>query len=248
VTVARRLLYGGALVLAAGCGGPKVRIAPTAETLLAEARGEFRSGRFQKALLAFQRLNVQLAPGHPDAAEVGYFVAEGYFQTGDRVTAASEFRKVADQHPGSSYAPQALLRAGDAHLRLWRRPQLDPTPGQTALALYQELAGRYPESDAAARAQLHVRRLRAWFAEKAYDNGLFYLRRRAYDSAMLYFKDVVATYPEAPRAADALIRLVDTYRAINYRQELEETCTHLRRFYPQAEGLAERCPAAPGTG
>ena len=244
----RRLIWYGTLVLAAGCGAPKPRLAPTGETLLGDARREFRRGHFQKALLAFQRVNFELPLGHADGPEVAYSLAECYFQTGDRVTAASEFRKVADQHPGSPYAPLALLRAGDSHLRLWRRAELDPTPGQTALALYQELAGRYPESDAAARAQIHVRRLREWFADKAYKNGLFYLRRKAYDSAMLYFKDVVANFPETPRAADALVRLVDTYRAIGYEEELQETCTHLRRFYPQAQGLGERCPAAAGTG
>ena len=86
---------------------------------------------------------------------------------------------MADQYPNSAYAPLALLRAGDANLRLWRDPELDPSYGETALAIYQELAGRYPDSEAAARAQLHVRQLKEWFAEKSYKNGMFYFKRRA---------------------------------------------------------------------
>src|SRR2546430_8850043 len=35
--------------------------------------------------------------------------------------------------------------------RLWRKPELDPSYGESALAIYQELAGRYPGTDAAAR-------------------------------------------------------------------------------------------------
>src|SRR5437867_10577984 len=42
-----------------------------------------------------------------------------------------------------------------------------------------ELAGRYPETEAAARAQLHVRTLREQFADKAYKNGMFYLDRKS---------------------------------------------------------------------
>ncbi|HXF96810.1 MAG TPA: outer membrane protein assembly factor BamD [Gemmatimonadales bacterium] len=246
MTLARRLLVPAALALAAACGRGGPEVAPRPETLLNEARREFRQGHFRQSLLLFQRLIFELPPGHPDLPEVRYYLAESHFQTGDRVQAASEFRRVADQHPASPYAPLALLRAGDAHLRMWRRPELDPTPGQTALAIYQELAGRYPGTDAAARAQLHVRQLREWFADKAYKNGMFYLRRKAYDSAIIYFKDVVANYPDTPRAPDALLRLVDTYRAIGYGEEREETCAHLRRFYPQAAGLAERCPAPSG--
>ena len=126
---------------------------------------------------------------------------------------------------------------------MWRRAELDPTYGETALSIYQELTGRYPESDAAARARPHVRRLQNQFAEKSYKNGMFYLRRKAFDSAIIYFKDVIATYPDAALAPDALLRLVDSYRAIGYKDELQETCAHLRRFYPQAAGLAKSCPA-----
>jgi outer membrane protein assembly factor BamD len=127
---------------------------------------------------------------------------------------------------------------------LWHRPELDPSYGETALAIYQELAGRYPESDAAARARLHVRKLESQFAEKAYKTGIFYMRRKAFDSAIIYFKDVIANYPSAQRAPDALLRLVDSYRAIGYTQEMQETCEHLRRFYPNATQLNASCPAA----
>jgi outer membrane protein assembly factor BamD len=127
---------------------------------------------------------------------------------------------------------------------MWRRPDLDPTYGEAALAIYQELAGRYPDNDAARRAQLHVRQLREWFADKGYKNGMFYFRRKAWDSAIIYFKDVYATYPETPRAADALLRLADSYQAIHYNEELREVCTALQRYHRDHPGVARRCPAA----
>ncbi len=232
----------GALV--AGChhGPAPVRpVVPPAVTL-ERALAQFRRGDFRRAQLALQRLTFELGPGQPELGTARFYLAECYFQLGDRLEAAHEFRKVADEFPGSEYAPLALLRAGDANMRLWRRAELDPTSGETALSIYQELAGRYPDSDAAARARLHVRHLQEQFAEKSYKNGMFYLRRKAYDSAIIYFKDVVASFPEAKRVPDALLRLVDSYRAIGYKEELQETCSHLRRFYPQASGLARSCP------
>ena len=231
--------------LAACHRGPRApEVVVTPETQLERAMAAFRRGDFRRALLALQRVTFELGPGQPLLAQARYYLAECYFQTGDRVMAASEFRKVADEFPTSEYAPLALLRAGDANLRLWRRPELDPTHGETALAIYHELASSYPESDAAARARLHVARLENQFAEKIYKNGLFYLKRKAYDSAIIYFKDVIANFPNARRAPDALLRLVDSYRAIRYTEELQETCAHLRRFYPRAPGLDKSCPAA----
>ena len=88
-----------------------------------------------------------------------------------------------------------------------------------------------------------MKRLENQFAEKTYKTGIFYLRRKAFDSAIIYFKDVIANYPNSARAPDALLRLVDCYRAIRYTQELDETCEHLRRFYPNAKGIDRSCPA-----
>jgi outer membrane protein assembly factor BamD len=204
----------------------------------------FHRGDFRRAQTILQRLTFELPPGDPELAQARYYSAESSFQLGDYVQASSDFRRVSDEFSTSDYAPLALLRAGDANLRLWRRPELDPTYGETALAIYQELTGRFPDSDAAARARAHVRKLENQFAEKTYKTGMFYMRRKAFDSAIIYFKDVIANYPNSGRASDALLRLVDSYRAIGYKEELQETCDHLRRFYPTTPGLSRECPAA----
>jgi len=240
----RRLRILGLLGLAACHHAARPRAVPTPESELARARAAFRHGDFNTAQQAYQRLVFEIGPNDSIAPEVHYYLAESYFQTGDRVQAAHEFRQVADQFPTSPFAPLALLRAGDADLRLWRLPDLDPSYGEAALAIYQELAGRYPDSEAARRAQFHVRQLREWFAEKSFRNGMFYFKRKAWDSALIYFKDVYANYPDTPRAVDALLRMADTYRAITYTEELREVCTTLQRYHPTHPGVASRCPAA----
>jgi outer membrane protein assembly factor BamD len=235
-----------ALVGFAACHrGPRVTPARQPDVELARARTQFRTAAFSRAMVSLRRLTFELSPAQPEMAEVRYYLAECYFQTGDRVQAAHEFRQVADQYPTSEYAPLALLRAADANLRLWKRPELDPSYGETALAVYQELVGRYPGTAAAERAGLHVLQLKEWFAEKTYKSGLFYLKRRAFDSAIIYFKDVIARFAETSRVPDALLRLIDSYRAIGYDAELKETCAHLRRFYPRANGLDGNCPPVP---
>lgn len=248
----QRFLGPIALVLAlvgAACGRPQpVQTVISPDDVMDRAREEFRRGDFNAAAVGFERVAFEYPMGHPYIAEARYSLGECRFQTGEFLAAAAEFRRVADDHSTSPYAPLALLRAGDAQLRLWRHPELDPTPGSEALAFYQELTGRYPGTEAAARAQLHVTRLREWFAEKTYRNGVFYLRRDAYDSAILYFKHLVATWEDTPRAPDALLRLVEIYAVLEYQNERRETCGHLRRYYPQAEGLDKVCPATDGGG
>lgn len=230
------------LATLAGCNPAKPRTGITPEVQLVEARALFRAGTFDKALSAYRRLVFELPAGDPGLAEVRYFQAECQMQMGEFAEAAHEFRDLADQAPESPYAAVALLRAGDANLRTWSDPALDPTPGQTALAVYQELAGRYPGTDAANRAQLHVRVLNDWFAEKDYHTGMFYFKRRSYDSGIIYFKDVIASYPDSKWVPTAMLRLADTYAIIGYGDELREVCGALRRFHPADAAGAASCP------
>ena len=232
-----------AVLLAAGAcsaAAPKTGVTPDAQ--IVQARALFHRGKFDDALTMYRRLMFELGPADPVLPEIRYYLAECEFQEGMLVEAAHAFREVADQNPESPYAPLALLRAGDANLRSWRDAELDPTPGQTALAIYQELVGRYPGTDAAARAQLRVRQLNDQFAAKSYENGMFYFRRHAWDSGIIYFKDVIASYPDSRVVTDALLRLADTYAIIGYGDELKEVCGTIRRFHPAEAASARSCP------
>ena len=238
----RRLILGAALGAVAACGSPTVKTGVTPDVQFSEARRLFHQGQFDAALTAFRRLVFELPPGDASLAEARYYSAECQFQEGLLVEAAHAFRDVADQTPESPFAPLALLRAGDANLRTWRDPELDPTPGQTALAIYQELVGRYPGTEAASRAQNRVRELNDHFATKAFQNGMFYFRRHAYDSGIIYFKDVIASYPDSRLVTGALLQLAQTYAIIGYGEELKEVCGTLRRFHPAEAASARRCP------
>jgi outer membrane protein assembly factor BamD len=121
---------------------------------------------------------------------------------------------------------------------MWRNPALDPTYGETALATYRELLSRYPGTPAAQRANLRVQQLNERLADKDYRNGVFYLRLRAYDSAIIYFKDVVATYPQSSYAALSVVRLVEIYRRLGYDDERNTMCVYLHQYYPDTPGAA----------
>lgn len=213
--------------------------------LWAQAMDEYRRGKWGKASVSFERLTLELPPGDPRAVEARFRLAESYFGDKNQLQASREFRKVSDETPNDSLAPLALLRAGDAYADLWNRPELDPTYGQTAVATYQELLNRYPGSAAAERAKAKVADLQENFAIKSYKAALYYLKLKAYDSAILYLKDLVATYPRTKIAPQALIRLVQAYHTLGYAEDLRETCGYIRRFHPDTPDADRYCPPEP---
>lgn len=218
---------------------PRAYVAPG--DLFQASMREFRAGRYDKAQAGFQALTFNVGARDTLYPLARFFLAESYFGEGDFVTAAREFRRVADESPGHRLAPNALLRSADAYAKLWEKPQLDPSNGQTALATYQELQGRFPDAPATRVAAARLRSLNENFARKEMDNALFYFRRSAYDSAILYFKDVIASYPSSSVVPDAYTYIVRSYHAIGYRDQEAEFCNALRQFYPQRSDTKRYC-------
>jgi outer membrane protein assembly factor BamD len=234
------------VVLLAACGGGGSRRSPatapapvsassaTLDSLWRHTEAAVRHGKWGDAAKLLDRLLLEFPPGDARIARAHYYLGE-----------AREFRKASDETPNDPIAPEALLRLGDVYSDLWRRPELDPTYGQTALATYQELLNRYPAAAAAKRAQLRIDELHERFAYKAYRSALFYFRLKAYDSAILYLKDLVATYPKATIVPEALVKLVQAYKTLGYREDVQETCGYIRRFHPRTPGAKEVCPTQP---
>ena len=243
-----------ALVLTACGGGPRPQppapqsLSPAAvDSLWDAAIGLFRQGEWTKAAAAFDRASVQLRVGDPRQQQARFFVAETQLARGENLQAVRGFRRVADEAvAGDSLAPDALLRAGDAYAGLWRRPELDPTYGHTALLVYREVLDRYPGTSAARRAGLRIQELNEKFAWKEYRTAKFYQRYKAYDSAILTLRNLVAEYPRTRVAPEALLMLIGTYDRLGYVEDRQETCTYMRRFHAGAEGIAAACPDSAG--
>ena len=233
-------LAAAAVLGLAGCGRFDVRNFPTPDGLYQASLREFRGGHFDKALTGFQKLTYDLSASDTLYVLSRFYLAECDFGLGDFITAAREFRRVSDESPTFRLAPRALLRAADSYAAQWTQPELDPTNGQTALATYQELQGRFPSSEAAQIATARVRALNEEFATKEMDNALFYYQRGAYDSAILYFKDLIASYSASVLVPEAYAYLVRSYRTIGWKDEQSAFCLQLRSYYPQYyEGHAD---------
>jgi outer membrane protein assembly factor BamD len=186
-----------ALLALAACGGgvaaaPKV--APTPVTQVAQAASKqevdslwnralraIRTGKWGDAVKQLERALLEFEPGDGRAPQAHFYLGEAHFAMGSQLTAAREFRKVSDETPNDPLAAEALLRAGDAYADLWRRPELDPSYGQTALATYQELLNRYPDGPPGKRAQERINDLQERFAYKEYKAALYYFRLKAFD-------------------------------------------------------------------
>jgi outer membrane protein assembly factor BamD len=103
---------------------------------------------------------------------------------------------VVTEFPRDPAAVGGALRVCDAYYRLSPRAQLDQQHTHTAITYCQSYAELYPQTPEAATARERVVEMHDKLAHKAYLNGLFYFRRNFLDSSLVYFGQVVETYPD----------------------------------------------------
>ena len=231
---------------AAGCsrGFDIRRYADSSDRLFQVALREYNARRWDNAVTAFERLTTDLSARDSLLPRAYYYLAQAHDRRDEHLLAAQSFNRLAETFPDDTLADDALFGAARSYQRLWRKPALDAEHGQQAIATLRTLLSTFPTSPLAARATARIGEIEQWLAVKDYDSGMHYFRRKAYDSAIIYFKDVVRNYPNAPQARDAYLRLHESYRRIRYTEDARETCDTLRQRYPADREVRRSCGAA----
>lgn len=217
----------------------------TSESLFAAALAEFHRSHWDNAGKGFERLTLDLPARDPLLPLAYWYLAQSYDRRSEHLIAAQNFQRLAEIFPEDSLADDALFAAGWQYSKLWSTPELDPQYALLAQSTWRGLLSTYPETglrDTLARSMLG---LDDRLAKKDYETGAHYMRRDAYDSAIIYFKDVMKTYPATGHARLAGLRLLQAYRAIRYQDEAKELCESLRKSYPLDPEVARACALPP---
>jgi len=239
-----------ALLLAAplACKPPfDPKLYPSVDKLYQVAMVEYKAGRYDNAAKAFEKLTLDLSARDPRLPLAFYYLAQSQTKQGQNLLAAGTYNRLIDAFPQDTLVDDALFLSGRAYQKEWRHPELDATYGNSAVTAYQSLLASFPDSPFAGRAKQELSRLDEWLAEKDYTTGYLYLKRKAYDSAILYFKDVIRLHPNAAKTREAYLRLLEAYRAIKYTEDARDLCDAMRKAYQDDREVRSACGPAPAT-
>jgi len=235
-----------AVLLVAACSsGFELARYQTNESLFVASVAEFQRGRWDNAIAGFERLTLQLPARDTLLPRAHWYLGVAHQRKDEDLLAAQSFVRLVEGFPADTLADDALFEAASAYKRIWRKPELDSQYGETAISTFQTLLSAFPDSPRRAEAEREIAQLQEWMARKDHDTGVYYVRRRAFDSAIIYFQDVVEKYPDTPTARLSSLELLDVYRRLNYREEAEEVCGRLRTKYPSDAEVRAACGAGP---
>lgn len=241
------ILLSMAATLAACSGGFRPQNYANPEALFRASLIEYEKKNWENAQLGFERLTNDLSARDPLLAPAFFYLAMSHERRGELLLAAQAFQRVTDGFPDDTLAPTAMLGVGRSYQKLWRRPSLDPENGQKAASILRALLSSYPDAKETADAKARIAQLEEWFAEKDYLTGIHYVRvRRAVDPAIIYFKDVVTTYPSTKAARLSWLKLHELYVKIRWKDDAAETCTAMWKAYPGDPAVKAACGAPTG--
>jgi outer membrane protein assembly factor BamD len=231
---------------AAACAGrlDVSKFKGTNEELYEKSFKAFQKHNWDDAVAGFEKLTLELPAHDTLLSRAHFYLGEAHEHRGEYLLAAQSYSRLAESFPDDSLADRALYDAGRSYQKMWHRPDLDASNGESALTSYQQLLSLYPGSPLAADGQRQIARLDEWFAIKDYLNGVHYYKHHAYDSAIIYLKDVVKNYPTTATARLAQLKLVDAYRAIKYQDDANDVCAQLRTSFPGDREVHQRCGIA----
>jgi outer membrane assembly lipoprotein YfiO len=236
------------MVAFAGCMRTfNLREYPNNEALYVAGLQQLQLRKWDFAVQVFEKLTLELPARDTLLPSSHFHLAEAYSARGEHLLSAQSYARLSESFATDTLADDALYRAAREYQAMWRRPVLDPLYGAEAAATFELMLGLYPDSEwsDSATAQLGV--LQEWFATKDYESGMHYMRRKAYDSAIIYMRDVVTKYPNTARSRDAFLRLAQAYEAIKYVDDKADVCKTLREKYPNDPEVAVICTPVVGT-
>jgi outer membrane protein assembly factor BamD len=230
----RTLLAVLAVVAVSACGSREVPLtALTPEDLWSQGVERFNERRWEDAIRFFDRF-ILVGGADPRVHQARFYAAEAHFNRREYVTAASRFSALAADLGRADLAQEARFMACRSYEELAPAPQLDQEYTRAAIDHCQALIEIFPDGEHAADATRIVDEMWHRLAAKTFQGGEWYYRRRALDSALIYFEDVVRLYPRTSYAPRALRRMIDIYQTLDYPEELADTRNRLLRSYPDS--------------
>jgi outer membrane protein assembly factor BamD len=121
--------------------------------------------------------------------------------------AEDAFNKVISNYPDSEWAAAAKFQIALCRSAVSRGPDYDQGASDEAKQKFEEFVKEHPDAVMSRKAEENIHQLNEKEAEASFKTALFYEKQKAYESARIYYNDIINNYPQSPWAAKAMEKL-----------------------------------------
>ena len=132
------------------------------------------------------------APRSPAAAKAQFAIGTVYERKKSKLAeAVSAYQRVVDDYPRSSQSPAAQLKIGELLLAGASKGNRDNSNLDRALHTFEDLRQAHPSSESATTAGNRIAEIRNRDIERTFQIAQFYDQKEEFQSAVLYYKEVL---------------------------------------------------------
>jgi outer membrane protein assembly factor BamD len=221
------------------------------DKMFAVADAMLAKGKYEDAAKKFEDVDRD-HPYAPEARRAIVMSAYAFYKAGKYPEAITNARRYTTLHPGTKDAAMAHHVIAISYYDEMKGPKNDQGITRKALAEFKILKGRYPESSYSKDVDNKIRVCEDSLAASEMEVGRYYLKTKAYTSAIGRFQAVVTEYQTTAHVEEALMRLTEAYMYLGIRNEAQNAAAVLGHNFPdsqwykdayallQSDGLAPR--------
>ncbi len=232
-----KILVCSFLVLLAACASP-APVVKTADMYFKEGEEFYESSRYEDAIAEWKKVKETFSsPELTTIAELK--IADAHFENKNYIEAAAAYDDFRKLHPNHEKAIYAYYRLGLCYYNQISGIDTDQTPVKSAVKFLESFLKLYPASEYAADVKEKLDECLAKQAEYEIYVGRFYLRSKKYSAAIKRLEEVVANFPKAANADEALFYLGKAYFLSGDKANGREAINKLSKQYVSSPYLEE---------
>ncbi len=233
------LIVSGIIILFTGCAAKnEVDMMDDLGAHFEKGMTWFEKGKYEKARSEFDFI-VMNNPGSQMAVEAQYYLAESLFQMEKFIEASVAFEQYIRYSNNLEKIEKSRYRICECAIETSMSYQKDQASTMKALDLLQEFIEDFPMSEFVDDAYSKINEIRNKLARKKYETARLYLKLEEYDSALIYFNQVLENYYDTPMSDDARIGIIFTYILKGARDSAESYLRLNRNNFHSDEKLSE---------
>lgn len=170
----------------------------------------YEKGDYYRALQLFDGL-IPVFRGTDKAEKLYFYYAYCYFNEHDNVMASYYFGRFVQSFPNSTFTEEASFMAAYCKYLDSPRFSLDQTVSKEAITDFQIFINKYPYSERAKQATLHLDELRYKLQLKDYNIANMYHKMEDYQAAIVSFENMLKDYPDTDFKEEILYKIIKSY-------------------------------------
>ena len=173
------------------------------------SKGEelFKKGKYSRAKDEFDHILLN-DRGSDIGVKSRFYQAEALYELEQFEEAISSYEKVLQFSDDLIIIENSKFKICKSYFELSNKHNRDQTKNNIALDKLQYFIDQYPSSYHTVEAEGYIAILRSRKAEKIYETGRLYLKLKEFDSALIYFNEVLKDYYDTAIADESKISII----------------------------------------